>query len=229
MSWYLAPPLVTLRDEINALFSGRDKSSDGTVGDTSHSARPSDHNPDRRSKPPGIVRAFDIDEDLVAGLTAAGEAMPLVNAIITDPRVRYVIYEGRIWYVDRPWWHPYTGPNAHRHHIHVSIRSVDGHDRDGSSWNLAARLGVAPSPSPAPAPTPPPKKHYDPEVLMAYPFIVRGNDNAGWVLVLSPDKHVSVPKLEGGERAQLTAAFGQPATIGTELVTRIVTALDKDA
>lgn len=139
MAYFLAPALVRLRAEINALWPHRDKTSDGWIGDTSHRARPSDHNPDWSDG--GIVRALDIDEDLTLGLAAVGAAMPLVNAILRDPRTRYVIYEGRIWNVDTQRWSPYTGPNAHRHHVHVSVRKVGNYDRDASPWSLAARIG----------------------------------------------------------------------------------------
>lgn len=134
MAYFLAPALGRLRFEINALWPHRDKTSDGWIGDTSHAARPSDHNP---APPDGIVRAIDIDEDLVVGLADAGEAMPLVNQIISDVRTRYVIYEGRIWTRDTGQWRGYSGANAHRHHIHVSVRSVSGLDRDARPWNIS--------------------------------------------------------------------------------------------
>lgn len=139
MDYFLSPALAQLRAEINALWPHRDKTSDGWIGDTSHAARPSDHNPDWSAD--GIVRALDIDEDLTLGLAAVGAAMPLVNAILRDPRTRYVIYEGRIWNVDTQRWSTYTGPNAHRHHVHVSVRKVGNYDRDASPWSLAARIG----------------------------------------------------------------------------------------
>lgn len=136
--YFLAPALRQLQREVDALWPGRDRASDGWIGDASHQARPSDHNPDWSSG--GIVRAYDIDEDLVAGLTAAGEAMPLVAQIIRDARVAYVIYEGRIWQnpaaMRRGGWLPYTGPNAHRHHVHVSVRRGAAWDRDARPWGL---------------------------------------------------------------------------------------------
>ncbi len=36
---------VTLRNQVNRAFPNRDRRSDGWVGDSSHSARKSDHNP----------------------------------------------------------------------------------------------------------------------------------------------------------------------------------------
>ena len=59
MTWRLAGSLVTLRNEINAAYPGRSKVSDGSIGDTSHSARVSDHNPDAG----GVVRAIDVTQD----------------------------------------------------------------------------------------------------------------------------------------------------------------------
>lgn len=139
MSYFLAPALETLRAQINDLHPERDKTSDGWIGDTSHAARESDHNPDWDDD--GIVRALDIDEDLVIGLAVVGEAMPLAEALLRDPRTRYVIYEGRWAYGEHVpdvihGWRPYTGPNAHLHHIHVSVRDVAGYDRDARPWAL---------------------------------------------------------------------------------------------
>lgn len=143
MAYFLSPALAQLRAEINALWPHRDKTSDGWIGDTSHAARPSDHNPDWADG--GIVRAIDIDEDLVAGLAEVGAAMPLVEQIIRDPRVAYVIYEGRIWQNPAVFksggWQPYTGVNAHRHHVHVSVRRGARWDRLARAWGIAA--GVA--------------------------------------------------------------------------------------
>src|SRR5262249_36859977 len=52
----LAKSLITLIDEVDAKYPDRDRSNDGTIGDTSHQARRSDHNPDSE----GVVRALDI-------------------------------------------------------------------------------------------------------------------------------------------------------------------------
>jgi hypothetical protein len=172
VAYFLSPALARLRAEINTLWPHRDKTSDGWIGDASHAARPSDHNPDWSDG--GIVRAVDIDEDLVAGLTAAGEAMPLVNQILRDARTRYVIYEGRIWTRENGW-QPYSGVNAHRHHVHVSVRSVGNYDRDASSWGITRSLSTSsgsvksPATSTAPGRVPTPPAPLDPlEQIMSW-------------------------------------------------------------
>lgn len=124
MSYYLAPSLVQLRDEINERWPNRDKASDGWVGDTSHQARVSDHNPDYADG--GVVRAIDIDED---GIDTAA----VLAQVLHDPRVSYVIYERRIWGGIR--WRPYTGSNGHTKHIHISIKHSAAAEKAGS-WGI---------------------------------------------------------------------------------------------
>lgn len=63
MAWRLAHSLETLRAQVNAKWPNRSKSSDGSIGDASHSSRLSDHNPD----PSGVVRAIDITHDPLSG------------------------------------------------------------------------------------------------------------------------------------------------------------------
>ena len=138
MAWHLAPSLAQLRREINTRWPNRDKTSDGTIGDAAHSARASDHNPNSR----GSVNAIDIDED---GIDSWG----LVALLITDPRVYYVIYEGRIWqrkYGFKP--RPYTGINAHRQHIHVSIIQSVAAEQNTAPWGVA-KIGASSSVKPS--------------------------------------------------------------------------------
>lgn len=135
----LAPSLATFRAEVNARFPRRDKSSDGWIGDPAHQNRPSDHNPGARD----LVHAFDLDEDLDGNQVDTGaELQWLVNHIVArrDPRVSYLIYEGRMWRsYDKPGipaWTPavYTGVNAHRKHLHISILSTVAAEQDTSPW-----------------------------------------------------------------------------------------------
>lgn len=133
MAWYLAPALVRLRLEINETWPGRDRSSDGSIGDAAHSNRTSDHNPDPAAG--GIVRAIDVDED---GIPAAA----VVGQIIRDSRTAYVIYEGRIWenpaaFPGRGYWRKYTGANPHDHHFHLSVRRGPAWDSSTRPWGVA--------------------------------------------------------------------------------------------
>lgn len=138
MAWHLAPSLAQLRREINTRWPNRDKTSDGTIGDAAHSARASDHNPNSR----GSVNAIDIDED---GIDAWG----LVALLVTDPRVYYVIYEGRIWQRKHGFApRPYTGINAHRKHVHVSIIQSVAAEQNTTPWSVA-RIGASSSVKPS--------------------------------------------------------------------------------
>lgn len=140
MSWRLCDAGIRLRDEVNALFPNRDKRSDGALGDAAHAARESDHNPDKN----GIVRAIDVDED-VWGTDGADPVMAnrLVRQIVdvarTDGRIKYVIFEGKIWSPMLKWkGRVYSGGNPHNHHIHISFN--ESGDNDGSPFGLVDSL-----------------------------------------------------------------------------------------
>ena len=138
--WYLAPSLVALRNEIDRRWPKRDKSSDGAVGDASHQARVSDHNPDWSAG--GVVRAEDIDKD---GLDVA----ELLDALTGDERVAYVIWNRRMMrsyaktigdHTYKPWeWAPYDGPSPHTGHVHVSILHTRAAETNTSAWFKAAK------------------------------------------------------------------------------------------
>ena len=150
MTWKLSPALVRLRDEINAAYPKRSKASDGSIGDTAHSARKSDHNPDGA----GWVRAIDVTEwdpgtPNVDGDDVA-EALAEFLRAKKDPRVKYVIWRGRMFasYATasrRPWtWGPYSGPNGHFKHCHVSV-VADARGLDAKPWGFS--VGATPAPA----------------------------------------------------------------------------------
>jgi hypothetical protein len=138
--YFLADSLKQLRREIDQRWPNRDKASDGWIGDASHQARPSDHNPDwdapgdRR----GVVRAIDVDKD---GISMA----EVLAAVVRDRRVAYIIWNRRIASATEdgtPWdWEPYSGTNPHDKHIHISIKHTHAAETDTSGW-----LGVTPPP-----------------------------------------------------------------------------------
>jgi hypothetical protein len=117
MAWRLAPCLVQLRSEINARYPGRDKASDGSIGDSAHSSRTSDHNPDSR----GIVHAIDVDKDLFPGSDAEFNA--LVEKVANDPRIKYTIWRRRIKNPGQAW-RKYSGSNPHDKHAHFSATTA---------------------------------------------------------------------------------------------------------
>lgn len=141
MAWRLARSLETLRDQVNAKWPGRDKSNDGTIGDASHAVTNSDHNPN----PEDAVCAMDITHD--PGVFDAGQFSENLRNI-RDPRIKYVIFNGRIFSsTQSPWiWRARNkGAGDHTEHVHISVgRGPDGQSTnpelydDPRSWNLGA-------------------------------------------------------------------------------------------
>lgn len=127
----LAPCLALLLDEIEERAPGRNKRSDGTIGDRAHQSRESDHNPNSN----GDVTALDITDDegdLEADVVYDRDDFDpdvFFDQLIArrDPRVKYLISDGRIcasYHRDhRPaWtWGVYRGSNPHRQHGHLSV------------------------------------------------------------------------------------------------------------
>jgi lysozyme family protein len=128
----LAKSLASLRDLVNARWPDRSKLSDGWIGDAAHAARPSDHNPNGA----GVVTALDITHDPDRGPDTWKLAELL--RINKDPRIKYVISNGRIFSsVVSPWrWRPYTGANKHAHHVHISVSSDPVLYDLASSWKI---------------------------------------------------------------------------------------------
>lgn len=126
--YYRAASLTTLVNQTNQRWPNRDKTSDGWIGDPSHQARKSDHNPDYKFPWNGVVRAQDIDKDGI-------DVSAFIRAVTVDPRTAYVIWNGQIWTPSRGWY-KYTGPNPHKGHIHVSIKHSKAAEV-GTPWALA--------------------------------------------------------------------------------------------
>jgi hypothetical protein len=163
VTWTPAPCGVALSKELDEVY-GAERPNDGTIGDLAHSARASDHNP-KQPRPPGWVDARDIYDWRNPKTGLALEADILMHALAAgrDRRILYVISHGRMCSSyqagDIPaWtWRPYSGPNGHFTHGHISFRPEHRHDR--STWLTAAvraALGLAlPDPTPVtPLPVP---------------------------------------------------------------------------
>lgn len=129
--WILTKGLQNLRGQINDWAPDRDHTSDGTIGDTTHQAETSGHNPDDtpgsrpewNGDPDSIpeVRAFDCDTDFRNGATAQQlvdhlRALPGLSSVI-----RYMIYNRKIYKAANGWKpETYTGASAHTEHIHFT-------------------------------------------------------------------------------------------------------------
>lgn len=131
--WKLAPCLVALIDQADALFPNRSTASDGSIGDAAHAARESDHNP-----ADGWVCAVDITDDKANGCDADLLAQHIVAS--RDPRVKYVIWNDTVVRsYDKPGlsaWTPeeYLGTNPHVTHTHVSVHNTASALDDTSDW-----------------------------------------------------------------------------------------------
>lgn len=141
MSWHLAPSLVQFRAEVDKKWPKRSKKSDGTVGDTSHSARKSDHNPNGR----GSVNAIDItypgvDPDII------------IAAVKKHPSAAYVIFNRHIYSATNKWVkEPYTGASPHTEHLHISIKqSVKAEQSDVKWFRTVAKKAPAKKPTAKP-------------------------------------------------------------------------------
>jgi hypothetical protein len=148
MSWVLVPCLVALRGEFNDVSPGRDKSSDGSIGDRRHATTVSDHNADESGATPyedadNVDEVHAIDVDDTGPWPSAGWFDRQVDAIVArhragqDDRLQNVIRNGRI--ASRSWgwtWKPYNGANPHDHHAHFSARYTTAQENDTSPWGI---------------------------------------------------------------------------------------------
>jgi hypothetical protein len=151
--WILVQCLVALRGEFNRLSPNRDKTSDGSIGDTAHAASSSDHNPDETGATPyedsdsiNEVHAIDVDSSgpWPAGITF----QDILDRIVAehragrDDRLQNIIYNRRI--ISRSWnwseWRAYTGANAHTQHGHFSARYTTAQEADTSAWGVASLM-----------------------------------------------------------------------------------------
>lgn len=121
--WRLAQGLIKLRNQLNQAWPGRSKASDGSIGDSAHAERVSDHNPNAQ----GVVTAIDVTHDPTHGV----DGHLLSETLIKDSRTKYVIFAGRIWKARTGVWEQYFGSNQHNHHVHISISEARSDvDRD---------------------------------------------------------------------------------------------------
>lgn len=160
--WHLAASLVSLKAAVDAHWPGRDKRSDGGIGDPRHQAEgsASDHNPWLDN----TVRAYDftvtqpalgihgvdgawLAEQLRLAGAAGDRRLVGVSGNVDDNG--YVIYNRQITAPDFSRWVPYTGTDQHTSHVHVSVTRLQAGFEDGSPWAFLSS-GAHPDPTPDP-------------------------------------------------------------------------------
>jgi hypothetical protein len=157
-----APACLRAIKDANQRWPSRRRDSDGILGDARHQKRKSDHN---------LGNAFDITHDPASGC----DGSTIAQLALGDPRVKYVIWNRRIWNRERgdTDWRSYKGSNPHTHHCHVSIYASSRSDTRPWRWSgegvsaqnvdtpkpqtsapSGAAAPSAPSSPPSPAPSP---------------------------------------------------------------------------
>lgn len=166
MSWVVVPNLLEGRNQLDARFPNRDKGAEGTIGDTSHQASPSSHNPDESGSPEfsdhdgkDEVRAWDADKDLRDSSVTMEQVVQHLIAGARSGRfwwIRYIIFNGRIWHRrDGFVTRTYTGSNKHTDHAHINSDFTQAADTaTGTDWGFNELGSGTPAPAPSnPAPS----------------------------------------------------------------------------
>lgn len=154
MAWVNVPASVSLVGEFNDIAPGRDKSSDGTVGDLAHQQSASDHNPDETGNTGGKEDSDSINEvhgrDVdMSGPWPSGWSMERFVQIVlarcrsgAEKRLDYIIYNRRIWSRSSGWVErDYEGSNPHDKHAHFSFRYGSGSGTSNPE-NITAPWGM---------------------------------------------------------------------------------------
>jgi hypothetical protein len=114
------PAAIAVLRQATAIAPLRLKASDGLLPSKAHIHQNpnSDHN---------TGYAVDLTHDKLGGI----DCFLLFQKLQTDPRVSYLIFQGKIWSKDKGL-RDYTGSNKHNKHLHISIK--DGCGDDTSPW-----------------------------------------------------------------------------------------------
>ena len=139
LPWRVAYSLDELRAQVNAKAPGRSKISDGTIGDAAHQSRSSDHNAWRRDKKgQPVVGALDVTHDPRNGVDSYAIAQSLAKS--GDPRLDYIISNGKIWNKSGGWVR-YNGKSPHDHHVHVSVSDYERLFDKKGPWKFDMTFG----------------------------------------------------------------------------------------
>lgn len=155
MGWVKAKWISRLVGRFDALWPGRTRAQDGSIGDTAHQSSPSAHNPD--DTPGSRPEREDADNKAeVRGADVDARGVPMqrvIDQILADPEQRkrfiYIIFNGQVWSAAYGWIRRiYTGPDKHLTHAHFS--GDPAYDEDDRPFTFGAS-GATPT---TPAATP---------------------------------------------------------------------------
>ena len=117
------PAAIAVLRQATALRPKRKKASDGLLPSAAHMKQSptSDHN---------TGYAVDLTHDALGGI----DCKQIFQYLKGDKRVKYLIFQGKIWSRDRndEGDREYTGSNKHNKHLHISIN--DGMGKDTNPW-----------------------------------------------------------------------------------------------
>ena len=117
------PAAIAVLRQATAICPSRKKASDGLLPSAAHiNQNPnSDHN---------TGYAVDLTHDKLGGI----DCHNIFEELKADKRVKYLIFQGKIWSSDRASEgdRDYDGSNKHNKHLHISIK--DGCGDDTSPW-----------------------------------------------------------------------------------------------
>jgi hypothetical protein len=117
------PAAIAVLRQATAICPSRKKASDGLLPSAAHihQSPNSDHN---------TGYAVDLTHDKLGGI----DCFDLFQKLKADKRVKYLIFQGKIWSTDRAKEgdREYTGSNKHNKHLHISIK--EGCGDDTSPW-----------------------------------------------------------------------------------------------
>jgi len=114
------PAAIAVLRQATAIAPSRMKASDGLLPSKSHILQNphSDHN---------TGYAVDLTHDKEAGI----DCFMIFQKLKKDPRVKYLIFHGKIWSA-KNGESKYDGINQHNKHLHISIKDECG--KDTSPW-----------------------------------------------------------------------------------------------
>ena len=117
------PAAIAVLRQATALCPLRKKASDGLLPSPAHVKQ----NPNSNHNSGFGV---DLTHDKLGGI----DCFVLFQKLKADPRVKYLIFSGKIWSKERAAEgdRNYDGPNKHPHHLHISINENYGNDT--SPW-----------------------------------------------------------------------------------------------